>query len=102
MRLFMAPGMSHCGGGPGPNSFGQGGPGNPDDPEHDIYRSLEQWVERGIPPERLVATKYKDDRNPALGVKMTRPLCAYLKVAVYKGSGDTNDAANFVCAGVSK
>ncbi|HJZ81209.1 MAG TPA: tannase/feruloyl esterase family alpha/beta hydrolase [Pyrinomonadaceae bacterium] len=102
MRLFMVPGMGHCGGGPGPNSFGQGGSPFADDPEHNIYRALEQWVERGVAPERLTAVKYNDDRNPAQGVKMTRPLCAYPQVAKYKGSGDSNDAANFVCAPAEK
>jgi feruloyl esterase len=102
MRLFMVPGMGHCGGGPGPNAFGQGGPANPDDPEHNIYRALEQWVEQGVAPERLTATKYNDDRNPALGIKMTRPLCAYPGTAKYKGSGDPNDAINFVCAPAPK
>src|SRR5262249_14256895 len=98
LRLFMAPGMGHCGGGPGPNVFGQAGIGMADDPEHNVYRALEQWVGKGIAPERLTATKYKDDRPPSQGVKLTRPLCAYPKVAKYKGSGDQNDAANFVCA----
>jgi feruloyl esterase len=101
-RLFMVPGMGHCGGGPGPNAFGQGGSANPDDPEHNIYRALEQWVEQGVAPERLTATKYNDDRNPAQGVKMTRPLCAYPRLAKYKGSGDPNDAANFTCAPAGK
>ena len=98
LRLFMAPGMAHCGGGPGPNVFGQAGSPMADDPGHNIYRALEEWAEKGVAPDRVIATKYKDDRNPAQGVKMTRPLCAYPKVAKYKGSGDSNDAANFVCA----
>ncbi|HEX3145417.1 MAG TPA: tannase/feruloyl esterase family alpha/beta hydrolase [Pyrinomonadaceae bacterium] len=102
MRLFMVPGMSHCGGGPGPNVFGQAGAASSDDSEHNIYRALEQWVEKGVAPEQLIATRYKDDRNPTQGVKMTRPLCAYPKVAKYKGSGDANDAANFVCAARGK
>ena len=98
LRLFMAPGMAHCAGGPGPNVFGQLAGMPAEDPEHNIYRLLEQWVEKGIAPDRVTAIKYKDDRNPTQGVKMTRPLCAYPKVAKYKGSGDSNDAANFVCA----
>ncbi len=102
LRLFMAPGMAHCGGGPGPNAFGQGGSGMPDDPDHNIYRALEQWVEHGIAPARITATKYNNDRKPAQGMKMTRPLCAFPKIAKYKGSGDTNDAANFVCAPAGK
>jgi hypothetical protein len=73
-RLFMAPGMGHCNGGPGPNSFGKvvGGPGIPGSPRDDIVSALEEWVERGSPPVRIVATKYVDD-NPSKGVKMTRP-----------------------------
>jgi feruloyl esterase len=98
LRLFMVPGMGHCGGGPGPNVFGQGAAPPEDDPEHNIYCALEQWVERGIAPARVTATKYNDDRDRAKGVKMTRPLCAYPNVAKYKGSGDPNVAANFVCA----
>ena len=98
VRLFMAPGMQHCFGGPGPNVFGQGGPGTGTaDPQHNIYGALEQWVEKGIAPERLVATKYVSDMNPTQGVKLTRPLCAFPQTAHYKGTGDPNDEANFVC-----
>jgi hypothetical protein len=96
MRLYMVPGMQHCGGGPGANSFGEDG-AKPGDPEHDIDAALEQWVEKNVAPQTIIATKYEDD-NPAHGVKMTRPLCAYPKVAKYNGTGDTNDAANFVCS----
>ncbi len=103
VRLFMAPGMQHCGGGPGPNSFGQLGLGvGPADPQHSIYAALDQWVEKGIAPERIVATKYVNDSNPAQGVKMTRPLCPYPQAARYKGAGDSNDEANFVCSGKKK
>ncbi len=98
LRLFMVPGMQHCGGGPGPNSFGQDANSPPNDPEHNIYSALEQWVEKGVAPSRIVATKYVDESNHAKGAKMTRPLCAYPEIAKYKGAGDTNDAANFVCA----
>ena len=98
LRLFMVPGMQHCGGGPGPNSFGQDANAPPHDPEHNIYTALEQWVEKGVAPSKIIATKYVDDSNHAQGVKMTRPLCTYPQIAKYKGAGDTNDAANFVCA----
>jgi Tannase and feruloyl esterase len=99
VRVFMAPGMQHCGGGPGPNSFGQGGPGTGTaDPQHNIYSALDEWVEKGIAPERLVATKYVNDMNPAQGVKLTRPLCPFPQTAHYKGTGDPNDEANFVCS----
>jgi len=53
-------------------------------------------VEEGVAPKSIVAVKYVND-NPASGVQRTRPLCAYPKVAMYKGSGSTNDAANFAC-----
>lgn len=99
VRLFMAPGMQHCFGGPGLNSFGQPGSGTvPPDPQHSIHAALEQWVEKGIAPERIVATSYVNGLDPSQGVKMTRPLCAYPQVAQYKGTGDSNDEANFVCA----
>jgi len=97
-RIFMVPGMQHCGGGPGANSFGQRGTAPPFDPDHNIYMALEQWVEKGVAPSQVIATKYIDDSNPEKGVKMTRPLCTYPLIAKYKGAGDTNDAANFVCA----
>ena len=98
-RLFMVPGMVHCSGGPGPNAFGQGLAQQPplsNAPEHDVLSALERWVEDGVAPKRIVAVKYVNN-NPALGVERTRPLCAYPKVAVYKGRGSTNEEANFTC-----
>jgi feruloyl esterase len=97
VRLFMAPGMQHCGGGPGPNAFGGFlQPAVPDDPDHHMLRALERWVEKGVAPERIIATKYVDDA-PNKGVARTRPLCPYPQTAHYTGSGDTNSAASFVC-----
>jgi hypothetical protein len=96
LRLYMVPGMQHCGGGPGPDVFGQMGFSTSDDPQHNIYLALEQWVEKGSAPGTVIATKQAGEGATA-AVKMTRPLCAYPQVAKYKGSGDTNDAANFVC-----
>lgn len=95
VRLFMVPGMQHCGGGPGPNSFGQAAVGD-GDPQHNVAAALEQWVEHGAAPEQIVATKYKG-ATPASGVLRTRPLCAYPNVARWNGSGSTGDAANFTC-----
>ena len=94
-RLFMAPGMLHCGGGPGPNNFGQGAPLA--DADHDVVKALERWVEHGVAPERIIATKYVND-NPANGIALTRPLCPYPQVAVLGPNGaDTTDAHNFIC-----
>ena len=96
VRLYMAPGMEHCGGGAGPNAFGQGG--TPDgDRFHSIDAALEAWVEQGTAPDRIIATKYKTNADPKSGVVRTRPLCPWPQVAKYNGSGSTDDAANFVC-----
>lgn len=86
VRLFMVPGMQHCGGGPGPNDFGAG-PGATGDALHDIDTALERWVEQGVAPGQLIAKKGNT----------TRPLCPYPRVATYLGSGSTDDAANFTC-----
>ena len=97
-RLFMVPGMQHCGGGPGPNAFGGpfALPAPVTDAEHDVLSALERWVEHGKPPKKLIATKYAGD-NPAAGITMQRPLCPYPKAAVYTGRGSTNDPASFKC-----
>jgi feruloyl esterase len=94
IRLYMAPGVEHCVSGPGPSSFGQLGISTARGPKFGIFDVLEDWVEKGTPAAEVIATKYAPDRSTVL---MTRPLCPYPKVAVYKGSGGTNDAANFVC-----
>jgi feruloyl esterase len=96
LRLFMVPGMQHCGGGPGPDVFGQFGLSPQNDAQHNIYLAVEQWVEKGTALSTVIASKQAGE-GPAAAVKATRPLCAYPQVATYKGSGDTNDAANFVC-----
>ncbi|MDE3194860.1 MAG: tannase/feruloyl esterase family alpha/beta hydrolase [Acidobacteriota bacterium] len=78
-RLFMVPGMQHCSGGPGPSTFDMLGP-------------LDEWVEKGVAPERVVASHVVN------GVReRTRPLCPYPQEAVWKGTGSTDDAANFTC-----
>jgi feruloyl esterase len=79
LRLFMVPGMEHCGGGPGPDQV-------------NWMAALERWRESGIAPDRLTASRVRDNR-----VNMTRPLCPYPQVAYYTGVGGTNDAANFAC-----
>jgi feruloyl esterase len=95
VRLYMAPGVQHCAGGPGPDSFGAVGDLKFDDPQHSVDASLVQWVEKGTAPSTIIASKFEgQDRAHA---KMTRPLCPYPQAAKYKGSGDPNDAANFEC-----
>ena len=95
-RLFMAPGLNHCSGGPGANVFNGATRGAPEDPDHDVFLALSRWVETGAPPNRIVATKFNNDK-PGDGVAFTRPLCPYPEVAKYKGSGDPNSAASFAC-----
>ena len=73
------PGYLHCRGGPGPNEF-------------DAQAAIEAWVEHGVAPETIVATHATNGK-----VDRSRPLCPYPKVAVYSGTGDFNDAANFTC-----
>jgi feruloyl esterase len=78
-RLFMAPGMGHCGGGEGPNTF-------------DMVAALEQWVEQGKAPDQIAASHATNGV-----VDRTRPLCPYPQVATYKGTGSIDEATNFTC-----
>ncbi len=78
-RLFMVPGMGHCGGGDGPNTF-------------DMLTALEQWVEKGKAPEQVIAAHLTAGK-----VDRTRPLCPYPQVARYKGTGSIDEAENFAC-----
>ena len=80
LRVFLMPGMGHCRGGRGPD-------------EADFVGALDTWRDGGVAPARIDATKRVEGR-----VEMTRPLCPYPQVARYKGTGSTNDAANFSCA----
>jgi len=79
VRLFMAPGMAHCGGGEGPNTF-------------DMVTAIEQWRENGKAPTQIAASHLTDGK-----VDRTRPLCPYPQVAQYKGAGSTDQAENFIC-----
>jgi feruloyl esterase len=78
-RLFMVPGMAHCGGGEGTSSF-------------DMVTALEQWVEEKKPPDRIIASRVRGGK-----VDRTRPLCPYPQIAVYKGTGSKDDETKFVC-----
>lgn len=80
IRLFMEPGMGHCGGGEGPNKM-------------DLESTLDKWVDKGVAPDQMIAS-----HSTAGKVDRTRPVCPYPQVAKYKGSGSIDDAANFACA----
>jgi len=79
VRLFMAPGMAHCSGGEGPDTF-------------DKISLIEQWVERGNAPEQIIAA-----HKTAGKIDRTRPLCPYPQVAHYDGTGSIDEASNFSC-----
>ena len=79
-RLFMVPGMGHCGGGDGPSSF-------------DMLSPLEAWVEKGLAPNSIPAAHLNQGKTDH-----TRTLCPYPQFAKYQGSGSTEDAANFACS----
>lgn len=79
MRLFLVPGMGHCGGGEAPNTF-------------DTITALEQWREHGKAPRTLLASQIKDGQ-----VVRSRPICAYPQVARYDGRGDVTRAESFTC-----
>jgi feruloyl esterase len=96
LRLYMVPGMQHCFLGPGPNWFSQAFTCTICDAKHDIVASMEDWVERGVAPGAIIATKYKNDIARTDPTR-TRPLCPYPGIAKYKGSGSIDDAAHFVC-----
>jgi feruloyl esterase len=96
-RVFMAPGMGHCYGGAGANAFGNGPNDGPIiDAKHDLLKALELWVERGIAPETIIATKYVGD-SPRKGIAFQRPLCPYPKFAKYNGYGRATDTNSFKC-----
>ena len=90
VRLFRVPGMNHCSGGPATDSF-------------DALTPIVNWVEKGIAPDRIVATARATAVNPASPWPgRTRPLCPYPKQARYNGSGSIEDAANFSCRSVDE
>jgi feruloyl esterase len=76
LRLFMAPGMNHCGGGPGPNTY-------------DALSAMERWIRDDVAPASIVATHVTSGR--------TRPLCAYPSHSIHRGQGSIDDAASFFC-----
>jgi tannase/feruloyl esterase len=78
-RLFMVPGMFHCGAGVGVSRF-------------DAMTPLVTWVEKGVEPDHITGTKFVEGKTVR-----TRPLCPYPQVAKYKGTGSTDDGVNFAC-----
>jgi len=94
-RLFMLPAVGHCGGSTGPSSIGGGAPEPPAafrDAEHHVVSAVIEWVENGVAPEKIIATRFASG-----ALVRARPVCPYPAQATYNGSGDINVAANFSC-----
>jgi feruloyl esterase len=95
-RLFLLPAVAHCGGSTGPSSIGGGMPEPPAafrDADHHVVSAVIKWVEQGVAPERIIATRFSGST-----LTLSRPVCPYPAQAVYNGSGDINVASNFTCA----
>jgi feruloyl esterase len=84
-RLFMVAGDGMC-------------PGFGNAEDFNTLKAVEQWVEKGVAPDKIVMV-HRDDQRKAF---RTRPVCAYPKVAKYKGGGDPNESANFICVAPGK
>ena len=102
-RLFMAPGMQHCGFGFGPNAVGSavGLPPPIRDPAHDIVAALAHWVEDDTAPDQIIATLYRNN-DPSKGIAAQRPWCPYPATARYSGHGDSANVASYVCLPLTK
>lgn len=106
-RLYMVPGLEHCSSGPGPTTFlgpyqiqpsldGKENSIVPLGPGHNMITALENWVEHGVAPDRIVATKYLDDK-PEKGVDRTWLLCPYPMTAKWGGKGDWKESSTYTC-----
>jgi len=94
-RLFMAPGVNHCGGGLGPNSsfaYTLGNAVGSLDADHDILAALDRWAIQGTAPDQLISSHFTGSV-----ADKTRPVCAYPKIARYGGHGDPNAPASWAC-----
>jgi feruloyl esterase len=80
IQLYMVPGMDHCQGGTGADTFNK-------------VAAIEEWVANGRAPAQIIASHSTDGK-----VDKTRPLCPFPQIARYKGTGSLNDAENFACS----
>ena len=95
-RLFLMPAVGHCGGSTGPSAIGGGMPEPPKalrQPETHAVSALMKWVEEGVAPEKIVATRLDASGN----IVRQRPLCPYPEQAVYTGRGSVDSADSFAC-----
>jgi feruloyl esterase len=94
VRLYMLPGVQHCGGGPGADDIGSTGASTSSDPGHNVRLALEAWVEKGTAPKSFIATKSEDEGH---STSMTRLVCSYPEASKYNGAGDPNSASSYSC-----
>jgi len=97
-RLYMLPGIYHCAGGPGVGNIGDSSPAVQHDPQHDLVEAIDTWVTKHQAPTVLIGSHLDDAKK----VDRTRPLCPYPQEAKYRGTGDINEASNFVCRAPGK
>ena len=97
MRLYLAPGVGHCGGGQGPNQLGQSPSTLNMKPSHNLILALDEWVSKGTAPKEIIATKYSADDLKVGYVARTRPVCPYPQVAKWDGKSSTYDHTSFSC-----
>jgi hypothetical protein len=96
LQLYVFPGMGHCGSGDEPNDFGQWlRPG--DTPQNSLFSALEEWVEKGVRPNGVIATKFAIDGDPRSAVVKTRRICPYPRTTQRNHLGSDSAAANYVC-----
>jgi feruloyl esterase len=96
LQLYLFPGVGHCGSGDEPNDFGQWlRPG--DTPQNSLYSALEEWVEKGVRPNAVIATKFAIDGDPTSAVVKKRLICPYPRIAKWNGLGSYSDATKYAC-----
>ena len=97
MRMYMAPGVYHCGGGPGANQFGQAPNAFDMSPEKNLVVALDQWVSKGIAPNVMIATKFENNNDTKSRVERTRLICPYPQIAKWDKKGSSDDHKSFSC-----
>jgi feruloyl esterase len=96
LQLYLFPGMGHCGSGDEPNDFGQWlRPG--DNPQNSLFSALEDWVEKGVRPNGVIATKFAIDGDPRSAVVKRRRACPYPQTPRSNHLESDSDATNYVC-----
>ena len=96
LQLYLLPGMGHCGSGDEPNDFGQWLRSG-DTPQNSLFSALQEWVEKDVRPNGVIATKFAIDGDPRSAVLKRRRICPYPRTASSNHLGSDSDATNYVC-----